>query len=84
MSQQAFANLLDLTRGNMSSYEEYRADPIIEVVMKIANFFGIPLSDFIEKGLSVNELLHYNAELVLDTKKLKIAQQLIKISFIDI
>lgn len=84
LSQQAFADLFDLTRGNISSYEEYRADPKIEVVIKIANFFSIPLSDFIEKDLSVNELLHYNAGLVLETEKLKIAQQLIKIPYIPI
>lgn len=84
LSQQAFADLFDLTRGNISSYEEYRADPRIEVVVKIANFFGIPLMDFIEKDLSVNELLHYNAGLVLETEKLKIAQQLIKIPYVPI
>lgn len=84
LSQQAFADLFDLTRGNISSYEEYRADPKIEVIIKIANYFSIPLSDFIEKDLSVNELLHYNAGLVLETEKLKIAQQLIKIPYIPI
>lgn len=84
LSQQAFADLFDLTRGNISSYEEYRADPRIEVVVKIANYFGIPLVDFIEKDLSVNELLRYNAGLVLETEKLKIAQQLVKVPYIPI
>lgn len=82
LSQQAFADLFELTRGNISSYEEFRAEPKIEVIVKIANFFGIPLSDFIEKDLSVNELLHYNTELVLDAEKLKIAQQLANIPYI--
>ena len=52
LSQQSFADIFDLTRGNISSYEESRAEPKIEVIMKIANFFGIPLADFIEKDLS--------------------------------
>lgn len=82
LSQQAFAELFDLTRGNISSYEELRAEPRIEIVIKIANYFGIPLSDFIEKDLSVNELLHYNAELVLEPEKLKITQQLVKIPYV--
>lgn len=82
LSQQAFADLFQLTRGNISSYEEFRAEPRLEVLVKIANYFGIPLADFIEKDLSVNELLHYNTGLVLETEKLKITQQIIKIPFI--
>lgn len=84
LSQQAFADLFKLTRGNISSYEEFRAEPKIEVMVKIANFFGIPLGDFIEKDLSVNELLHYNAELVIETEKLKIAQQLAKVPYVPV
>jgi len=82
LSQQAFADLFQLTRGNISSYEELRAEPKIEVMTKIAKYFGIPLSDLIEKDLSVNQLLHYNAELVLETEKLKINQQLVNIPYV--
>ncbi len=82
ISQQAFADLFGLTRGNISSYEEFRADPKLEVVVKIANYFSIPLADFIEKDLSVNELLHYNTELVLETEKYKLIQQLKNIPYI--
>lgn len=82
LSQQAFADLFQLTRGNISSYEELRAEPKIEVITKIAKYFGIPLSDLIEKDLSVNQLLNYNAELVLETEKLKITQQLVNIPYI--
>lgn len=84
LSQQAFADLFELTRGNISSYEEGRADPRIEVIIKIANYFSIPLSDLIQKDLSVNELLHYNAGLVLETERLKVGQQLLKIPYIPI
>ncbi len=82
LSQQAFADLFELTRGNISSYEEFRAEPKIEVVVLIAKYFGIPLGDFIQKDLSVNELLHFNTELVIETEKLKINEQLIKVPFI--
>ena len=51
LSQQSFADLFSLTRGNISSYEESRAEPKIEVMIKIANYFGIPLSDLIEQDL---------------------------------
>jgi Predicted transcriptional regulators len=84
LSQQAFADLFGLTRGNISSYEEFRAEPKIDMVSKIANYFGIPLADFIEKDLSVNALLHYNTKLVLETEKLKIAEQLVSIPFVPV
>jgi len=84
LSQQAFADLFSLTRGNISSYEESRAEPKIDIIVKIANFFGIPITDFIQKELSVNELLHYNTNLVIETEKLKITQQLIKVPYIPI
>jgi transcriptional regulator with XRE-family HTH domain len=84
LSQQAFADLFHLTRGNISSYEEFRAEPKIDVIIKIANYFGIPLDEFIEKDLSVNKLLHYNSALVLETEKLKISQQLVEIPYIPI
>lgn len=82
LSQQAFADLFALTRGNISSYEELRAEPKIDTVVQIANFFSIPLESFIQKDLSVNELLHYNTGFVLETEKLKVNQQLINIPFV--
>ena len=83
LSQQAFAELFDLTRGNISSYEESRAEPKIEIMMRIANYFSIPLSDLIEKDLSVNELLHYNPRLVVETEKLKTSRRLATIPFVS-
>ncbi|MDR2914333.1 MAG: helix-turn-helix domain-containing protein [Tannerella sp.] len=83
LSQQAFADLFGLTRGNISSYEESRAEPKIEVMIKIANFFSIPLDAFIEKDLSVNELLHYNTRFVVETEKLKTTRQLASIPYVS-
>ncbi|WCM40963.1 helix-turn-helix transcriptional regulator [Flavobacterium sp. CBA20B-1] len=60
MSQQAFAELFSLTRGNISSYEEQRAEPKLESVIKIANYFSIPLEHLLTKQLSVNEILNFN------------------------
>ena len=83
LSQQSFADLFDLTRGNISSYEESRAEPKIEVMIRIANFFGIPLADLVEKDLSVNELLHYNTRLVVETEKLKTTRHLANIPYLS-
>jgi len=60
ISQQAFGEIFSLTRGNISSYEELRAEPKIDVVTKIANYFSIPLHDLLNKSLSVNEILNFN------------------------
>ncbi len=60
MSQQAFADVFGLTRGNISSYEEMRAEPKIESIIKIANYFSIPLEQLLTKQLSVNEILNFN------------------------
>ncbi len=83
LSQQAFADLFQLTRGNISSYEEFRAEPKIEIIVNIAKYFGIPLNDFILKELSVNELLHYNTELVLETEKLKKTHHFIEVPYVS-
>lgn len=82
LSQQSFADLFGLTRGNISSYEEFRAEPRIEVLLRIANYFSIPLSDFVEKELSVNELLHYNTHIVIEPERLKAGQQLTAIPYV--
>ena len=59
LSQQAFADLFALTRGNISSYEENRAEPRLETVMQIANHFSIPLNQFVTQNLSIHEILKY-------------------------
>lgn len=67
LSQQAFAELFNLTRGNISSYEELRAEPKIEVAIEIAKYFSIPLSELLEKQLTVNEILNFEGYTVIET-----------------
>lgn len=59
LSQQAFADLFGLSRGNISSYEEFRAEPKISVILQIAKYFSIPVSEFLETQLTVNEILNF-------------------------
>lgn len=82
LSQQAFADLFELTRGNISSYEEMRAEPKIETLLQIAKYFSIPLEDFIDKDLSVNELLHFKSSLVMEPEKFALAQKIVPITFV--
>lgn len=74
LSQQAFADLFNLTRGNISSYEEFRAEPRIEVILQIAKYFSIPIAELLEKQLTVNEILnfedYFEKSIPLDSKNL--------------
>jgi len=60
LSQVAFAELIDLNRGVISSYEEGRAEPKIETVMRIANYFNLSSDQLISKQLTVNELVNFS------------------------
>ena len=60
LSQQAFAELIDLNRGVISSYEEGRAEPKIETLLRIATYFGIPTDDILSKPLTVNQLSNFS------------------------
>lgn len=60
LTQQSFADLFEVSRGNISSYEEKRAEPKIETIYKIAKYFSIPIGHLIENNLTVNEILHFD------------------------
>jgi transcriptional regulator with XRE-family HTH domain len=83
LSQQSFADLFQLTRGNISSYEENRAEPRIETVIQIANYFSIPLPQFITQNLSINEILKYNGDKVIDDANHIINLHLREVPFIN-
>jgi len=83
LSQQAFAQLFELTRGNISSYEESRAEPRIETVIQIANYFSIPLNQFIEQTLSIHEILKYNGDKLIEDEKHIINLQLRQVPFMN-
>jgi len=83
LSQQAFADLFELTRGNISSYEESRADPKIDTVIQIANYFNIPLNQFITQNISIHEILKYNGDKLIEDEKQSINRQLKQVPFIN-
>lgn len=56
LSQKAFADLFDLNRGVISSYEEGRAEPKIETILKVANHFNLNLDKLLTETLQVNQL----------------------------
>ncbi|MBT1687060.1 helix-turn-helix domain-containing protein [Fulvivirgaceae bacterium PWU37] len=83
LSQQAFADLFELTRGNISSYEENRAEPRIETVAQIANYFSIPLDQFIGENLSIHAILKYNGDKLIEDENHIINLQLRQVPFMN-
>lgn len=53
MSQEDVAQKLDFTRSSYSGYENGVAEPSIENIVKLSNYFQIPLDDLIKKDLSI-------------------------------
>ncbi|GAA0562117.1 hypothetical protein GCM10009415_50210 [Chitinophaga japonensis] len=83
MSQQAFADLFDLTRGNISSYEDNRAEPRIETLVRIANYFCIPLDNFIKEHLTINEILQFNGDKLLSEENRNVQFRLREVPFLN-
>ncbi|MBX5438206.1 MAG: LexA family transcriptional regulator [Thermoflavifilum sp.] len=52
LTQQAFADRLGIKRSLLGAYEELRAEPRIEVLQKVSEWFGISLEDLLLKDLS--------------------------------
>jgi len=82
LSQQAFADLFNLTRGNISSYEEFRAEPRIAVILQIAKYFSIPVAELLETQLTVNEILNFEDHFEKNTIQLD-SKTLTEIPFLN-
>ena len=53
-SQQQFAGLFELSRASIGSYEEGRAEPKIETLIKIANHFHVTVDQLIRGTVDTN------------------------------
>lgn len=71
ISQKAFAGLLDLNRGVISSYEEGRAEPKIETILKVAHHFNLNLDQLLTESLQAEQLVS-----VSDTDQLMLFPEL--------
>jgi len=56
LSQEELAAQVGLNRGNIASYENGTAEPKICNLLKLAQVFGIPITDLTQKDLSHNDL----------------------------
>ena len=59
LNQSQFAELFNLSRSNIGSYEEERAEPKTDLLIKIAKYFSIPIEILITKEITLNDLTHF-------------------------
>lgn len=52
LNQEAFGALFGLSRGNISSYEDERAEPKLDKLLEIAKYFSITIEDFATADLA--------------------------------
>jgi transcriptional regulator with XRE-family HTH domain len=55
LSQQEFGDLFELSRGSVGSYEEGRADPKIDSLVKIAAYFKVNIHDLLTRDMKFSE-----------------------------
>ncbi len=78
ISQAEYAKIFSLTRGTIGAYEEERAEPKIDTIIQMANYFGLSIDAFLNKELTVNDLysldmVNEKLDQVHDFKKEKVA-----------
>ena len=60
ISQTQFADIFYLNRGSVGAYEEGRAEPKLDTIIQIANYFGISIDLLLNKELHMNDLFSLN------------------------
>jgi len=64
MTQTEFADLFELKRTALGSYEEGRAEAKIDTVIIIADYFKLSLDQLLRKELTINEIFHFKDDLI--------------------
>jgi len=60
LSQLHFAELFGINRASIGAYEEGRAEPKLEKIIKIAEYFGLSIDVLLTRELTVNDLYKLN------------------------
>ncbi len=59
LNQTEFAELFDLKRSSIGAYEEGRAEPKLDALIKISNYFELPIDDIVKGELTVNQIAKF-------------------------
>lgn len=60
LTQAQLADSIDVSRGVISSYEEGRAEPKIETIIKTAEVFNLTIDQLLKANLTVNQLSRFS------------------------
>ena len=55
ISQQALANELEISRGQLASYEDNRAEPSLEKLVRIGEYFRLPVDTLIRHDITLSQ-----------------------------
>ncbi len=59
LSQSEFARIFGLTRATVGAYEEGRAEPKLDKIIEIANYFGLTVDQLVREELGDDETSNY-------------------------
>jgi transcriptional regulator with XRE-family HTH domain len=62
LSQSELAKQLNINRASIGSYEEGRAEPKLETLLKIANIFSLSVEQLVEAELKMNDLIGFKLD----------------------
>lgn len=59
LNQEEFGALIDVKRSSIGAYEEGRAEPKLDVIIKISKIYKLPVDDIVKKELTVNQIAKF-------------------------
>lgn len=59
LNQTEFAELFDLKRSSIGAYEEGRAEPRLDALIKISDHFNLTIDDIVKGELTVNKIARF-------------------------
>ncbi len=60
LNQTQFAELIDVKRASIGAYEEGRAEPKLDTLIRITTYFKISLDNLIVSELTVNQIAKFD------------------------
>jgi len=60
LNQTQFAEIFGIKRASIGAYEEGRAEPKLDTLLKISGYFKLTLDDLIVKELTVNQIAKFD------------------------
>ena len=64
LNQTEFAELFELNRPTIGSYEEGRSEPKLATLQRIAHYFNLTIDDLFSKELTVNQIAGFDTSVL--------------------